>query len=198
MPCNAQMHVSEACMGPTAHFDWLTGRNQQEPKWPAMILVRQGYARTPAAPSRAGLYQRHSRTRMRQQDYSAKMSEQELGEHRKFSCNTVKGNLLLVVIRALLFWASENIPMLAVCETTHEVAWLPDSPFLVVSTMPPSEARQISGTRGSFKYTTHCFQKVSSHALSISDKLTYKSIVKFGEEIMQKEFVFCYSFFPRA
>lgn len=58
--------------------------------WPAMILAWQGHAKTPAALSRADLYQRPSRIRVRQQDYSAKVFEQELGEHRQMSYNTGK------------------------------------------------------------------------------------------------------------
>lgn len=36
------------------------------------------------------------------------------------------------------------------------------------------------------------------HALFISYKLTTKSILDFGEELMQKELVFCYSFFSQG
>lgn len=98
------------------------------------------------------------------------------------------------MIGALLLWATENIQTLTVCETTQEASWLPVSSFLVVSTI----RGRFQVIRGSFEYTTHSFQKVRLRALSISYELTYKCILEFGEEIMQNELVFCYSFFSQG
>lgn len=50
-----------------------------------MVLVWQEHAKAPAPLSRADLYQRHSRSRVRQQDYSAKVFEEEPGEARQIS-----------------------------------------------------------------------------------------------------------------
>lgn len=172
------------------NVDWFIGGGW---KWHwviCMTLVWHGYAMIPVALSRADLYQRHSRVRVKQQDFLEKMFEQEPGEHRKIPCHTWKHVTCYwwrQVVIALCQW------QLMVSEATHEASWLPFSSFLVVCFCSQRQDRlQIS--RGSLEYRT--ILSTRSCPFYFLQIESWKPSGTWGE-VMQKEPALCNSFFSR-
>lgn len=82
------------------------------------------------------------------------------------------------------------------CEANHKASWLPFSSFLVVCFCSASFRGKADDSLSRAPMNTqHTPFNTQGIFLSTSYKLTRKSILEFGEEIMQKELAFCYSFF---
>lgn len=79
---------------------------------------------------------------------------------------------------------------------THEASWLPLGSCLVVCFCNASlRGKGDDSLSRAPLNTQHTPFSTQGCALSTSYTLTCKSIFELGEEIMQKEFTFCYSFF---
>lgn len=98
--------------------------------------------------------------------------------------------------RSLLLCAREKSQMLLVPGATHGASWLPFGSCLVVCFCNASlRGKGDDSLSRAPLNTQHTPFSTQGCALSTSYKLTCKSIFEFGEEVMQKEFAFCYSFF---
>lgn len=95
-----------------------------------------------------------------------------------------------------LLCARVNSQMLLVHGATHGESWLPFGSCLVVCFCNASlRGKGDESLSWAPLNTQHTPFSKQGCALSTSYRLTCKSIFEFGEEVMQKEFAFCYSFF---
>lgn len=126
--------------------------------------------------------------------------EQELGEHRKTSYNTAKQcNLLLVVRGMLLLWVHENIQMIQCVEQARKRhGCLSVASWLSVATMPPSEARPISGEQVLLGMHNTLLSKCRVTPFPFPTNWPIKAFLNLGKKSCKRNLYFTTVSFPQA
>lgn len=170
-----------------------------------MILLWQGHAKKiPEALSRADLHHRHSRIRVRQQDYSAKVSDWALS---RSSENTEKLPTILENNVTCSWWweecyCSESMRTFRCSQCVEQArkrhGCLSVASWLSVATMPPSEARPISGEQVLLGMHNTLLSKCRVAPFPFPTNWPIKAFLNLGKKSCKRNLYFTTVSFPQA